>query len=189
MRPLIARALPGLLLFAAGGAMAFSGGSPICHADQIIGCPMGFPVPDGSGIFTIQLDQSGYRPGQMITMTIFPSVSFTRLNGLLLYVESPEQIGGDSYPIKVGSFAAPLPPGLRFGCGSVSDADVVTHDGGVDQVLPLKFEWMPPADGPRLLRVRAIVLRAGSEYEWDNAPYEMFSIELPLDPVFTDSFE
>lgn len=150
---------------------------------------MGFPVPEGAGIFSIQLGQAGYTPGQKLSLTIYPSDSFTRLNGLLLYVESPEQIGVDSYPIKVGHFNPALPVGLRFGCSSVSDDNVVTHQGGVDQVLPLTFDWTPPDDAPRMLRVKAIVLRAGNEFEWDNAPYEMFSIELPLDPVFSDSFE
>ena len=122
-------------------------------------------------------------------LTIYPGNTFALMNGLLLYIESPEQIGDDMYPLKVGEFLAPLPDGLRHGCSSGADTNVITHDGGVDLALPLKVEWMPPAGAPRLLRIRAIVLRAGSEFDWDNAPYEMFSIALPLDPVFTDSFE
>ena len=54
-------AVAALLGFVIGSASAFSGGSPICHTDQIIGCPMGFPVPDGAGIFSIVPDVAGYR--------------------------------------------------------------------------------------------------------------------------------
>ncbi len=185
----VRRVVATVLLAATASASAFSGGSPICHTDQIIGCPMGFPVPSGANIFTIELDQNGYTPGRLLTLTIYPSDSFTLINGLLLYVESPDQIGEDSYPIKVGEFVAPVAAGLRHGCSSSSAVNVVTHDGGVDVALPLKVEWMPPDDGPRQLQIRAIVLRAGSEYEWDNAPYAMFNIDLPLDPIFTNSFE
>ena len=150
---------------------------------------MGFPVPQGAGIFSVQVVPAGYTPGQVVRISIYPSDTFTRLNGLLLYVEAPTEIGPDLYPVKIGGFANRLPEGLKFGCGSGSDANVITHNGGVDHLLPLQFDWQAPAMAQGTLRLRAIVLRAGNEFDWDNAPYEMFSIELPLDPVFTDSFE
>lgn len=150
---------------------------------------MGFPVPDGAGIFSVQVAPAGYTPGQVVTVAVFPSMTFSRLNGLLLYVEAPDQIGGDGYPLKIGTFVPSLPAGLRFGCGASATNEVITHDGGVDVMLPIQLTWTPPLGASGTLRLRAIVLRAGTLYDWNEAPYEMFSIELPLDPVFTDSFE
>ncbi len=190
MKPGLASLIVALVAPLWPGAVSASGnGSPICHVDQIIGCPMGFPVPDAAGIFTVQVMPGGYTPGQALTVTVYPSVTFSRLNGLLLYIEAPDQIGGDSYPVKIGSFAPTLPVGLKFGCGAGTTSGVVTHDGGVDVMLPIQLTWTPPLDASGRLRLRAIVLRAGNLYDWQDAPYEMFSIELPLDPVFTDSFE
>ncbi len=172
------------------GAVSASGnGSPICHADQIIGCPMGFPLPEGAGYFSVQVSPIAYSPGRVVTVSIYPSTMFGRLNGLLLYVEAPDQIGGDSYPVKIGTFAPTLPAGLKFGCGASATSGVVTHNGGGDVMLPIQLTWTPPLDASGTLRLRAIVLRVTNPNDWQNAPYEMFNIELPLDPVFTDSFE
>ena len=40
------------------------------------------------------------------------------------------------------------------------------------------------------LRIRAMLLRAGGEFDWNDAPFEIVSLALPSnDPVFSDSFE
>lgn len=169
---------------------ASSDGAPICHVDQIIGCPMGFPVPNGAGIYSLQLSASEYTPGQPITISVFPGNTFATLNGLLLYVERPDQLGGDMYPIKVGAFSASLPAGTQQGCAFQAIPEAVTHSGGIDMPLPISFTWTAPADTDVPLRVRAMLLRAGSEFDWNNAPFEVFSIDLPRSPIlFNDSFE
>ena len=169
---------------------ASSDGAPICHVDQIIGCPMGFPVPNGAGIYALQLDPAEYTPGQPITISVFPGNTFATLNGLLLYVERPDQLGGDMYPVKVGAFSASLPANTQLGCAFQSIPEAVTHSGGLDMPLPISFTWTAPADTDAPLRVRAMLLRAGAEFDWNNAPFEIFSIELPRSPIlFNDSFE
>ncbi|HWT14346.1 MAG TPA: reeler domain-containing protein [Patescibacteria group bacterium] len=169
---------------------ASSSGSPICHVDQIIGCPMGFPVPVGAGIYTVQVTPAVYVPGETVTISVHPGNTFALLNGLLLYVERPDQIGGDGYPVKVGSFATPLPAGVQAACAFAPTAQVVTHDGGADLALPASFIWTAPPDVHAPLRIRAMLLRAGGEFDWNDAPFEIVSLALPSnDPVFSDSFE
>ncbi|MBK6726622.1 MAG: hypothetical protein IPG63_05075 [Xanthomonadales bacterium] len=172
-----------------GAARASSSGAPICHVDQIIGCPMGFPVPSGAGIYALQIVPAAYTPGQPITISVLPGNTFSLLNGILLYVERPDQLGGDGYPLKVGDFSVP-PAGVQLACAFNPTTQALTHDGGGNLALPIGFTWTAPVGLDVPLRVRAMLVRAGSEYNWDNAPFEVFSIDLPRSPLlFTDSFE
>lgn len=175
-----------LSALASGGVVASSGGSPICHADDIIASPMGFSAPLGYGVVA---DPPAYTPGQALTISLLPGSSYTVFTGLLLYVEDQDDLDEEMRPRKAGDFIAPLASGLQFktGCIDAGDQQVITHANANDRSMPRSFLWDAPTTAQGTLHLRAIVLKKTTDFS--NAVYELFTIELPLDPVFADEFE
>ena len=91
--------------------VASSTGSPICHADDILASPMGFSAQLGYGVVATP---AAYTPGQPLVISLLPGVSLSSFNGLLLYVEDPDDLDGDMRPRKAGHFVGPLPDALVF---------------------------------------------------------------------------
>ena len=132
---------------------------------------------------------AAYTPGQPLVISLLPGVSLSSFNGLLLYVEDPDDLDGDMRPRKAGHFVGPLPDALVFkiDCLGAGGDQVITHGNATTRSMPRTFVWDAPASDHGPLRLRAIVLKAVGNYM--DAPYELFNIDLPVDPVFTDSFE
>jgi hypothetical protein len=193
MNARIARALSvPLLLLAFADANAFSSGAPICEANDIVGSPMGFQVPVEAPIYLVRKQPYGYREGETITFGVYANGFWDNFNGVLLYVEDPDVDDGEGHPQKVGEFVGPPPPGYRFkdDCDESLADLVLTHDGGDDKPTPAEFAWTAPSQNLGTLRIRAIVLRAGKEFDFGHAPYKIFSIDLPYcDCLFIDGFD
>ena len=173
------------LLFHAGCALAYPGGAPICHADDIVGSPMGNPIPMG---YALLASPGGYTPGQPVSISIVHADPGMRVRGMLLYVEDPDALDGDMRPIKRGNFVAPYPVGIKAvfngypGCDFAGQTPVLTHDSASEKSLPLSLDWSSPVIDVGALRIRAIALLTFSTYQ-------LLELELPLDPMFNDSFE
>lgn len=173
------------LLVYAGSVLAYPGGAPICHADDIVGSPMGNPIPMG---YALVASPGGYTPGQPVSISIVHADPGMRVRGVLLYVEDPDALDGDLRPIKRGNFVAPYPVGIKAvfngypGCDFAGQTPVLTHDTASEKSLPLSLSWSSPVIDVGALRIRAIALLSFNTYQ-------LLELDLQLDPVFHDSFE
>lgn len=168
------------------GAFAYSGGAPICHADDIIGSPMGTPIENMG--FTLTATPNQYTPGQALTLSLAQIGSLTSVRGVLLYVEDPDALDGGGRPIKRGNFTAPYPVGLKAvfsgyaGCDFAGLTPVLTHENSNPKSLPITVTWQPPAIDTGNLRVRGIALLTFNTYQ-------LLTLDLPVEFLFRDSFE
>jgi hypothetical protein len=194
MNKCLALLLSASLLCLPGAApRAFSSGAPICEVDDILNSPMGFHLPPQVTPYFVRFGRAGYLEDEGLTIRIEENGFWSAFNGVLLYIEDPDTDDGTGHPKKVGSFVGPTAPsGYRFktDCDPSGDNLVLTHDGGMDQTTPVEFAWKAPSSNLGTLRLRGIVLRAGGEFPFDNAPYQIYSIDLPYgDGLFNDGFE
>ena len=171
-----------------GSAVALSQGSPTCHADDILSSPMGDPIANmGYGLVPTP---AAYTPGQAMTIALVNSDAEMNVRGVLIYVEDPDALDVEMKPIKRGNFIAPFPTGIKAvfdgyqGCDFAGQTPVLTHVDADEptKTLPMTFDWQPPAIDTGTLRIRAIALMS-------FGAYQMLSLDLPVDPVFNDSFE
>ena len=167
-------------------AQAFSGGAPICHAEDILDSPMGNPIANMG--FSLSAAPTQYTPGQAMTLTLSNLDPGMTVRGVLLYVEDPDALDGDARPIKRGNFTAPYPTGIKAvfdgypGCDFAGLTPVLTHDSDQSKDLPLTLTWQPPAIDTGDLRVRAIALMTFNAYQ-------LLSLDLPVEFLFKDGFE
>ena len=167
-------------------AQAFSGGAPICHAEDILDSPMGDPIANMG--FSLSAAPAQYTPGQPLTLTLSNVDDGMTVRGVLLYVEDPDALDGDARPIKRGNFTGPYPTGIKAvfdgypGCDFAGLTPVLTHDSSTPKPLPLTLTWQPPAIDTGDLRVRAIALMTFNQYQ-------LLSLDLPVESLFEDGFE